>query len=266
MGQFFNLKSLVYIFTILITACGQKSNKPNGQTDSLGNKQIATPPQSPFKKVINFNDFKGKAVLIGDKIEVLNDELEAESSINERSIVEIIGISDSLFQNTVDKCRAFKYVKIRFGSQNGIIDGRNVHQITASEQDTSFYFKNKKFSICGTTYFGIGVSDDEGLTFCSNYHEPVVLIEGDSNQPKLIELVQNDISKKVTSNKVFKYFELMANDGAYDKIKKITPTNQGVILTIKREFQEGWNEYQVRLSLLEENYKAEYISYGKIKY
>ena len=58
----------------------------------------------------------------------------------------------------------------------------------------------------------------------------------------------------------------MANDGAYDKIKAIEQTERGVILTIKREFQEGWNEFQIQLQLSEKTYKAEYLNYGEIKY
>jgi len=43
----------------------------------------------------------------------------------------------------------------------------------------------------------------------------------------------------------------MANDGAYDKIIKIELSKNGIILTIKREFQEGRNEYEVQLNLSE---------------
>jgi hypothetical protein len=60
--------------------------------------------------------------------------------------------------------------------------------------------------------------------------------------------------------------ELIDNDGAYDKIIKIELSKNGIILTIKREFQEGWNEYDVQLNLSEKEYVAEQLSYGEIMY
>ena len=113
--------------------------------------------------------------------------------------------------------------------------------------------------------FGIGVSDDNGLTFCSKYCEPVV-INTPSNKPRLIQIIENDISNEVSWNDDFGYLELMANDGAYDNIIKTEQSENGIILTIKREFQEGWNEYVVKINLSKRPYEAEYLSYGEIKY
>lgn len=260
------MKRLLYILPILLASCGQPNDKAQEQISSVSKEQTGTPEKTIDKKTITFKEHSGKAVLIGEKIDVTDDELHVLTTLNESSIVEIVGLSDSLFQKTDDYCDAFRYVKIRADSQKGIIDGRSVYQITNSQQDTSFNYEDKKFDIRSTLFFGIGVSDDDGLTFCSKYFEPVVIIESDSNQPKLIEIIKDDISKEASWNDDFKYFELMANDGAYDKIKRIEQTGNGVILTIKREFQEGWNEYQVRLKSAEGTYKAEYLNYGEIKY
>lgn len=260
------MKRLLYILPILIASCGQTSNKAQEQTPEVIKEQIESSEKSFEKKTITFKGHKGRAVLIGEKIDVLNNELQSVTTLNEGSIVEIVGLSDSLFQITDDYCDAFRYVKIKTDSQKGIIDGRNVYQLTESRQDTSFSYNDKEFDIKTTTFFGIGVDDDDGLTFCSKYYEPVVLIESDSNQPKLIEIIKNDISKEASWKDDFKYFELMANDGAYDKIKAIEQTESGVILTIKREFQEGWNEFQIQLQLSEKTYRAEYLNYGEIKY
>jgi hypothetical protein len=260
------MKRLLYIFSILFASCGQTGNKAQEQPPEVIREQIESAEKSFEKKLITFKGHKGRAVLIGENIDVLDNELQSVTTLNESSIVEIVGLSDSLFQKTDDYCDAFRYVKIKTDSQKGIIDGRNVYELTELQQDTSFNYNDKEFDIKTTSFFGIGVSDDDGLTFCSKYHEPVVLIESDSNQPKLIEIIKNDISKEAFWEYDFKYFELMANDGAYDKINAIEQTESGVILTIKREFQEGWNEYQVQLKLSEKTYKAEYLNYGEIKY
>ena len=57
----------------------------------------------------------------------------------------------------------------------------------------------------------------------------------------------------------------MANDGAYDKIESISETPKGVILKIKREFQEGWNHFEVSLIISKQNFQAEVINYGAVQ-
>ena len=260
------MKRLIYILPIVIASCGQTSDKAQEKAPEIIKEQIEPSEKSSEKKAITFKGYQGEGVLIGKKIEVLDSELQSKTILNEGSIVKILGLSDSLFQKTDDYCDAFKYVKIKTDSQKGIIDGRNIYQLTESQQDTSFNYNDKKFDIKTTSFFGIGVTDHDGLTFCSKYFEPVLLIKSDSNQPKLIEIIKNDISKEASWKDDFRYFELMANDGAYDKIIKIEQAENGIILTIKREFQEGWNEYEVQLNLSEEHYEAEYISYGEIRY
>ncbi|NHN26197.1 hypothetical protein FIA58_010960 [Flavobacterium jejuense] len=243
------MRRLQYIIPILFASCGQTSNNAQEQTFEASKKQVESSEKSFENGTVTFKEHDGIAVLIGDKIDILNNELQEETTLNESSIVEIVGISESQYQKTDDYCDAFRYVKIKTDSQNGIIDGRNVYQLTESKQDTSFNYKDKKFDFMTTSFYGIGVADDDGLTFCSKYYEPIVLNESGSNQPKLIEIIKNDFSKEASWSDDFKYFELMANDGAYDKIKMIEQTENGVVLTIKREFQEGWNEFQVQFTL-----------------
>ncbi len=249
-----------------MASCGQTTNEPQKQISAINKEQIKASERPLEKNTITFQELNGRAVLIGEKINVLNDELKAITTLNESSIVDLTGFSDSLYQKTDDYCEAFRYVKINTDTQKGIVDGRNVYQLTESQQDTSFFYKDKNFEIKTTSFFGIGFDDDEGLTFCSKYYEPVVIINKDINQPSLIEIIENDISKKASWKDNFRYLELMANDGALDKIEKIEQTQSGIILTIKREFQEGWNEYQVEIKLIEERYQAEYLNYGEIKY
>jgi len=257
---------LLYIIPFIISACGQSSNESQEQKKAENVEQIKSPEKSSEKETMSFQKINGRAILIGEKVDVLDKNLQTKTTLKESSIVEIVAISDSLFQKTKDYCDAFRYVKIKTESQNGLIDGRNVYKLTDSEQDTSFNYKDNNFHITTTSFFGIGVSDDDGLTFCSKYYEPVVITNNQSNQPRLIKIIENDISKEASWNDDFGYLELMANDGAYDKITKIEQFENGIILTIKREFQEGWNEYEVQLNLSEEHCEAEYLSYGEIKY
>ena len=152
------MKRLLYIFPILLASCGQTSNKAQEQTPEVIKEKLESSEKSFEKKTITFKGHKGRAVLIGEKIDVLDNELQSVMTLNESSIVEILGLSDSLFQKTDDYCDAFRYVKIKTDSQNGIIDGRNVYQLTESQQDTSFNYNDKKIDIKTTSFFGIGVA------------------------------------------------------------------------------------------------------------
>ncbi len=243
------MKKLLYLIPLIISACGQLSNDTKATINA---------------ETITFQKVNGKAIVIGEKVNILNKTLQTKTTLKGNSIVEIVGVSDSLFQKTEDYCDAFRYVKIK--DENGLIDGRKVYKLTGSEQDTSFNFKDNTFHLTATTFFGIGVSDEDGITFCSKYFEPIAITNSKLNQTRFIKLIENELSLKVAWSDNCEYLELMANDGAYDKVIKIEESKKGVILTIEREFQEGYNEYQVELNLTEETYTAEYLSYGEIKY
>gem|GEM_PF-4622121 len=215
---------------------------------------------------ISFSEVKGQAVIIGKEIIFKDKENKNTTDLKEGDIVQLKGLSDSLYQNSKDYCDASHHVKIGTNSGDRIVDGRNVYKILDSDKGVSFTYKNRRYTIKTTEFFGIGVVDKDGLTFCSKYKEPVVLIDEESDTPKLINMVKNDIYKDIFGNSSFGYFELMNNDGACDDIQKIDEIEGGVILNIKRGFQEGWNEFQVKLTINGANYSAEYLNYGEVKY
>jgi hypothetical protein len=216
---------------------------------------------------MTFNDLSGQAILVGGNVDILDLNLNKTSTLEEGSLVYILGISDSLFQETDDFCDAFHYVKISIDSKEMLVDGRSIYQILGSTgQDTLIKFRDKEFELKTTSFFGIGASNEDGLTFCNKYYEPIVLIERKSNTTRFIQLIKNNISKEATWKHEFDYFVLMANDGASDKIENIEETSDGIILTIKREFQEGWNNSRVKITLDQADYHAEYMDYGEINY
>tara|TARA_Y100001954_G_scaffold236804_1_gene298534 strand:+ start:51 stop:773 length:723 start_codon:yes stop_codon:yes gene_type:complete len=215
---------------------------------------------------IPFHANESEAIIVGDSVTLLNNNLEPISTIKENSIVKITHISDSLVNNSKDYCNAFKWVKIKQEELEGILDGRRVYKINSSKQDTSFVYKKTKFSLTTTKFFGIGVADEDGLTFCDKYYEPIILTNESTGKSELIEVGKNKFHEEAYWNHPFKYFELMANDGAYDKIQYIKETKDGVILKIKRELQEGWNHFEINLILNQEKPKATILNYGDIKY
>lgn len=240
--------------------------KITNQLIFIGVAILLTACNSPKNKNITFKEITGEAVLIGKNITLHDTELNKIRTSEEGTVVKLRGVSDSLFLKTDDYCDAFKYVKIEGDSIDLLVDGRNVYQISNSKQDTSFQYQNKEYELKATSFYGVGFANDDGLTFCSKYYEPVVLTEKESGHPKLISLLKNNILKEATRNNEFNFLELQDNDQARDKIEKIEIVETGVILTIKREFQEGWNTIQVRLILNSTDYQSEYLNYGEINY
>ena len=237
---------------------------------SLGSFMACKATNATNQVNLTFNDQSGQAILLGENIDILDINLNKVSTLKEGTVVNMLGISDSLFQKTNDYCNSFRYVKISLDRKEFLVNGRNIYQIgnlyDTNGQDTLFNFQDKEFELKTTSFFGIGVADDDGLTFCSNYYEPIVLFDKKLNSTKFVHLSKNDVSSEATWKDEFDYFILMANDGALDKIENIEEVSNGVILTIKREFQEGWNRYRVKFVLDRGEYHAEYIDYGEISY
>ena len=270
------MKSLfnIMIFLLLMTSCNKMKQHDEAitatDTPSKEDFNVSTFFKEEIPKEqapsISFKEVEAKGILLGDSISILDLKLQNISLLGEGALVDIMGVSDSLFQKTNDNCDAFKYVKINTHSGARIIDGRHVYQISSSNEGINFEYKQNSYYIKTTEFYGIGPSDDEGLTFCNKYFEPVVLTNLTNNTTQFIVLVKNELSNEAYWNKGFPYFEFMANDGAYDQIKSVTPIKEGVILNIKREFQEGWNEFQIKLLLNQDIYKAEILNYGERNY
>jgi hypothetical protein len=210
---------------------------------------------------ISCKSHSARAILIGNTFNAFDERGNAIHRYKQGEIVDIIGVSDSLYNSSIEYCDGYHWVKVQDNDTVSYIDGRRVYEIIESEQDTFFNYMGVKYWIKTTEFYGVGVADDEGLTGCSNYHQPVVMIDSRSDQPKLIEIIKNDVFEDVHWDVDFEFFDLLANDGAYDEIIKIEETQNGVLLTIRREYQEGTGEYQVRLFVNDSVNKAEYVKH-----
>lgn len=272
-------RHLYLFFPLLLLSCTQNHKQAQKQIqnqpfiDSTTITSSAQPIDTTVEvqdsienRNVTYHAIKGRAILVGKNISLLDSSLESSRSLKEGEVVQLKGLSDSLFKNTDDNCDAFHYVKVSTRVGSGIIDGRNVYKISGSYIDTSFHFKNKTFTLKSTAFYGINYADEDGLTFCSKYHEPIVIIDSATNTPKLIELMQNRFSKKANRPFDFDYLEIRVDDGAYEKIKSIQPTDKGVDLTLKCEYQEGWNTIKIELLLDGPKYTSEFLDYGKVKY
>jgi hypothetical protein len=244
------------LIIIGLKACSQTVNRTHFQS---GKSEISS--EIIFKKT------KGQAILMGKSVQIFDDRLNVIEEINNipPQIVDIIGISDSLFNNTKDICNAFWYVKVKGEKFNGIVNGRQVFEIQNSNQDTSFTVEGNKIEILTTDFLGMGVEYNGDLMGCP-VDQPILIKDTKNNYFGLVDLIQNDYSKKASWDNEYSYFEIRSDDGCCDKIKSIIVDGSRITLKIHREFQEGENEYEVLLKYENNRYRAEYLNFGEIKY
>lgn len=239
-----------------IISCTNSANKLNVQNN-----------KSQAKSIITFNNVKGQAILIGEPIYLMDTDLKVINDISNQTtkLVKVTGVSDSLFNNTKDKCNAFWYVKIKIADKEGIVNGRQVFMIEDSDQDTTLLINGKKLEFLTTKCLAMGVVYQGDLMSCP-VDQPVIIKDEKNNYFGLISVIHNNYYKEAIQNQDFRYFQLRFDAGYFDKIVTITPQKSGYKLSIHRGFQEGENDYDVLLKYEKGNYKAEYLNYGKIRY
>ncbi|MCK5845945.1 MAG: hypothetical protein KAG84_00785 [Bacteroidales bacterium] len=262
---------LIPIIILSIYACSNPNKKENKQQsireqniiDSLTNTEILD------KKVyeLKFKEVNGQAVLIGEKIELLDKNLKTIDNISKLSgkIVDIKGVSDSLFNKSKDICDAFWYVKIEIENIIGIVNGRQVFEIQNSNQDTIFIIDSTQIEILTTDFLGMGVDYEGDLMGCP-VDQPILIKDTKNNYFGLVDLIQNEYSKKASWDNEYPFFEIRSDDGCYDKIESIIVDGTDIRLKIHRRWQEGENDFEVLLNFADNKYKAEYLNFGEIKY
>jgi hypothetical protein len=262
---------LIPIIIVSIYACTNPQKKENKEQsiqekntiDSLTNTEILVKNANE----LNFKEVNGRAVLIGEKIELLDKNLKAIDDISNLTgrIVNIKGVSDSLFNNSEDICKAFWYVKIETENITGIVNGSQVFEIQNSNQDTSFTIGSNHIEILTTDFLGMGVDYEGDLIGCP-VDQPILIKDTKNNYFGLVDLIQNEYSKKASWDNEYQFFEIRSDDGCYDKIESIITDGTGIRLKIHRRWQEGKNYYDVLLNFVDNKYKAEYLNFGERKY
>lgn len=224
------LKFLFALIMILTSACAQ-DNKLTQAEVARQTTHIST------DKLIDFQNVNFKGILIGENIKLLDDdfdEIKDISYLNEQ-FVEIIAVSKVSYKlNPADAyCDEAKYVRIKIEELEGYVDGKKVFQLLENNPSKSVNVENNEISLIPTNYFGIGVADDDGLTFCAS-NTPVIFKDNLANYKGLVKMVKNENYKED-----YPYFEIRADDGAYDQIKSIETQGDRYLIKIEREYQEG---------------------------
>jgi hypothetical protein len=218
---------------VILISCGQQGNKTSKETT----EKIESVKTDTTEIKITFYKVNGKGILLGDHIKLLDEsfkEIKDISYLNEH-FVDVTEVSDKYhkIKSTDDYCQEFKYVKIKTKDFEGFIDGRKIYEPIKHTQNKIVKIDNNEVSFIATSYFGIGVSDDDGLTGCS-INTPVVFSDKSVNYEGLVKMVNN---KNYDDN--YPYFELKDDDGANDEILSIDRQGDKYLLKIKRTYQEG---------------------------
>jgi hypothetical protein len=265
---------LIPIIILSFCACSNPHKRENKQTilqePDKADTLTKTEPIKKNTEEIRFTKSNGEAVLIGEKIELLDNDLKAIADISNFAgkIVSIKGVSDSLFNQGKGYegfCKSFWYVQIQSDTIKGIVNGRQVFKILDLKQGENFIFNGNNIELLRTEFFGMGVDYQGDLMGCP-VDQPVILKDTANNYYGLVDLVQNEYSKEASWGTSYPYFELRADDGGHDKIDTFLVEENKIRLRIHRGFQEGENDSDVLLSFDNDKYIAEYLNFGEIKY
>lgn len=225
---------LILILSIaILISCGQKENK----TNLVNTDKAVSVTKDTSNQTITFYKVNGKAILLGDNIKLLDNNFKVIKDISylNEQFVQVIEVSDKYHKgNPIDEfCQEFKYVKIKGKGIEGYVDGRKLYEPIKHTQNKIVKIDNNEISFIATTYFGIGVADDDGLTGCS-INTPVVFSDNNAKYEGLVKMVKN---KNYESD--YPYFELKDDNGANDEILSIDKQADKYLLKIKRSYQEG---------------------------
>lgn len=196
---------------------------------------------------------KGKVLLLSDNLPVYNNSGIETGSANAvyglTFPVDSISTSRININKTKDNCDEFNFVKVGNTRINGWLYNKDVFGYGNNKRDTLLDAAGIKFKIYHAQNFGVGASDDDGLTGCTAI-TPIVLHNSKYNVEAFVPL------KDETGKYPGKFFVLDENDGWYDKIKETSLENGKLKLIVYREYQEGSAYFTILISLSGKGYSA----------
>ena len=264
-------RCVILIVALSFFACSNSNQKKEKKVVAEQSAKVEDKLQVEKKKndkeKISFTNSSGDAVLIGEKIELLNADLKVVADISNLAgtMVTIKGVSDSLFDQSEDFCESFWYVKIQNDTMNGIVNGRQVFKVLKGNESEKFTIEGNCIEFLRTEFFGMGVAYQGDLMGCP-VDQPILIKDTAHKYYGLVEMKANEFSKQASWGTAYPYFELKNDDGGYDHIDTLLQEGSKFKLKIHRGFQEGENDSDVLLHFEKGKYKAEYLNFGEVKY
>ncbi|KOY87948.1 hypothetical protein AD998_19010 [bacterium 336/3] len=223
-------KTIIPIFlTLYAFSCTNQENK----------KQIQnTDNENMMKSEIVYQKLNKNGILLGDNIKILiNDSNDSKdiSYLNKHS-VDILGVSESFYKlnSNDDTCKSFKYVKIKVGNLEGVVNGDLVYELDINnKQNKQLNTIHNDIELIFSHNYVMKAFDNQMPTGCTNFN-PVVLKNKKKNDITPIKLINtNEYYRN------FDYLHFIDTDVAYDEIDKVYEENDKINLIWKRYAQDG---------------------------
>jgi len=235
--------------------------------DDIQRDTSDTIPIKKDKIAFDVIPYLNRAFILTDSIMVYDKNRLFQKKVYHlaRTLVTIDSISKSkYFIGSGDSvCDVYNMIKIRSGKVSGWVYGKDVYEFTERKKegninkDTVFTIQSINFRLYVLQNFGPGFEDEEGLTFCGE-DNPVALYNSKYDRLEVIPV--NDPRDEYTNT----YMSLDLFDGWEDEIKSITFYDNGLLIGIKREFQEGLAHIELLIHLNANGSEAEVIKYSNI--
>lgn len=188
----------------------------------------------PFETQAN----KNTGVITIEKLHLYNRKGVVIDSVENLfgQIIQIDSISSLKYdlKHSSDECNLHNFVKISNANINAWVYGKNVFEIEKGNRTVLFSSDSIDFKFQPTKNFGIGVMNEDGLTFCGDgTHSPVLLFNSKYNKQELVFL------NKKNEAYGFDYLTYNNHDGWNDKILDLKYADDILYLTVVRSYQEG---------------------------
>ena len=201
--------------------------------------------------------FNSKVLLMGKEILMVDQYFETITDLSHlnNQFVEISGCTDSIFNTVPEYCDGYKMVAVNYNGKSGFIRGDQAFEMVKSNNYKKRILNTDSIEFIATGNFGIGVFNDEGLTFC-DFHEPTLIQDSKNNYLGVVRMVKNELYQGD-----YAYFQLSANDMVAEEVDRVFYQNDTLAANIRAHYQEGGAEFLILFYLDDQSrYWAEIVS------
>ncbi|WP_047246180.1 hypothetical protein [Maribacter thermophilus] len=167
---------------------------------------------------LKFEDENESAVLIGENIELFNDELKVVKTIETGTFVKTIEKSRNYYNNgKIDEnCNGYRFVKIVHENTEYIVKGNVIFKLEKfkeqpkRENSALIFFETSK-----SQDYLQNIKPAQGFEFCEYFtYSPFVIYNVKKEQFNLIKLEKNELFSKISSD--FKEADFLQTKGVYN--------------------------------------------------
>lgn len=208
-------------------------------------------PFKPSGRAAGFHESPG--IVFGQGVRVRRDSMlnsPVIAQVSTGALVQILRVSTNKFlpPGQLDTlCQSYPMVEVRTeDNRTGWIFGQYVFRIldqyeNIPETSSTVQWKGVHYRIKACRNFGMGVSDEDGLTGCDEFY-PVVLIEQQSARAYPVSL--HDADK---GSGDFRFWNLGADVNGVELVENISVRDDRLIVGIKAYMMEGCRHYSVEV-------------------